>query len=332
MQCDALKALKPESSRSRRARRLPRAARQAARRHGAASARPSPGDFALLSLSVALTASTLPCGRAPRPACRPSTQTNAASGVPPSPSPAPPPAPPCSHPRHPGTRGTAALPPPGSQPATAARRPVVCAWPPLSGPPGPPPPAGNPSGPRGEQEQPAAAPPPPLPPPPAMAHQGSAVQPPAQEDQPVLPANFFTDPATSGPWNGEADVTEGVESGKGKVRACSGGGGGCSAMSAAGAARPALPLPGLARQPVLRKPDEQPGAAYTSRGLVNAAIASPTAAAALFVPPARPPARRTRSSTRPRASSWVAAAWRSRCTTAPRCRPPSIAPSSARSP
>lgn len=39
------------------------------------------------------------------------------------------------------------------------------------------------------------------------------------DDQPVLPGNFFHDAAQSGQWNWEADFTDAVEIGKGKVRA-----------------------------------------------------------------------------------------------------------------
>lgn len=57
-----------------------------------------------------------------------------------------------------------------------------------------------------------------------MEHQGAAVQPPAQDDQPVLPANYFNNPALSGNWSWEADFTDVMEIGKGKVRAAAGGG------------------------------------------------------------------------------------------------------------
>lgn len=48
----------------------------------------------------------------------------------------------------------------------------------------------------------------------AMGHQPVA----AQDDLPVLPSNFFNDPAQTGHWSWEADFQNVVEIGKGKVR------------------------------------------------------------------------------------------------------------------
>ena len=53
----------------------------------------------------------------------------------------------------------------------------------------------------------------------AMAHPG-------QDDLPVLPSNFFNDPAQTGHWIWEADFKDVVEIGKGKVRQGEGEGGG----------------------------------------------------------------------------------------------------------
>lgn len=64
-----------------------------------------------------------------------------------------------------------------------------------------------------------------------MAHHG-------QDDLPVLPSNFFNDPAQTGNWSWEADFKDVVEIGKGKVRQrCGGGGTGRGVLAAAAVPR-----------------------------------------------------------------------------------------------